>query len=263
MADARLDKQKPKSTPDSQVPRPSATLILVRGERGREQVLMVRRHRDTAFGNLYAFPGGVIEASDSDAPLGPTADDLDERLQTTDGHRFYNAAIRETWEETGIFIGRGTAAAAAAGRATVLGGAPLTSVCQQHRLVPELDRLHYVAHWVTPLGRPRRYSTRFFLTEVGPEIDAEIDGNELVDAQWLTPEEALAGSVAPDFELPRPTYAVMEDLVAAGRDRGIVRWAEDRWRAGIPRFEGTVRQKDGAEIVTLPDNPGYSGFVDE
>lgn len=244
-------------------PRPSATLILCRGEPGREQVLMVRRHRDTAFGNLFAFPGGVIEEGDLDSPLVAAANDLDERLQTTEGHRYYHAAIRETWEETGVFIGRGSASGIAEGRASVLGGEPLTLVCKRHGLVPELDRLDYVAHWVTPVGRPRRYSTRFFLTQVESEIEVDIDGNELVDAHWLTPAEALAGSAAPDFELPRPTRAVMEDLVAASQDRGLVDWAGRRWRAGVPRFEGTVRHEDGAEIVTLPDNPGYTGFVNE
>lgn len=224
---------------------------------------MVRRHRDTAFGNLFAFPGGVIEAGDSESPLWVTGEDLDEQLQTTDAHRFHHAAIRETWEETGIFIGRGAATAIVEGRARVLGGEPLMSVCQRHGLIPELGRLHYVAHWVTPLGRPRRYSTRFFLAEVGPEIEADVDGNELVDARWLTPEEALAGTAAPDFELPRPTRCVMEDLVAASRDRGIVDWASRRWSAGIPRLEGIVRHDAGVEVVVLPNNPGYSGFTDE
>src|SRR3954468_19549908 len=49
------------------VPRPAATVVLLRaGERGPE-VLMVRRHRGSSFmADAYVFPGGRVETSDGE-----------------------------------------------------------------------------------------------------------------------------------------------------------------------------------------------------
>ena len=85
------------------MPLPAATIVLVRsGPRGLE-VLLTRRPDSMAFaGGLHVFPGGRVEAADSDPRLvarsrGPVEDPAF-RL----AHRI--AAIRETWEEVGVLL---------------------------------------------------------------------------------------------------------------------------------------------------------------
>ncbi|MCH7898100.1 MAG: NUDIX hydrolase, partial [Proteobacteria bacterium] len=46
--------------------RPSSTVILLREGSDEPELFMVRRHADASFGAAYAFPGGVMDASDSE-----------------------------------------------------------------------------------------------------------------------------------------------------------------------------------------------------
>jgi 8-oxo-dGTP pyrophosphatase MutT (NUDIX family) len=68
------------------VPRPEATVILLRGGAERLEVLMVRRNPDARFmGGAWVFPGGAVDATDGEGQAGLKA-----------------AAVRELSEETGI-----------------------------------------------------------------------------------------------------------------------------------------------------------------
>jgi 8-oxo-dGTP pyrophosphatase MutT (NUDIX family) len=86
-----------------------------------------------------------------------------------------NAAVREAREEAGLVVDR-------------------TS------LLPW-------AHWTTPPGRSRRFATWFYLAPA-PDAsdDVIIDGSEIQDHRWFTPQEALAARRRHDIELPAPTF---------------------------------------------------------
>lgn len=72
---------------------PAATVLLVRDGREGIEVLMIHRSSKTAFGGLWAFPGGRIE--DEDIPEGTAPDPLPAARR---------AAARETAEEVGLVI---------------------------------------------------------------------------------------------------------------------------------------------------------------
>ena len=96
-------------TQDNPVPtRPSATVVLLRESDQRPELLMVKRRAGDAFGDSYAFPGGVVDHDESDAHGlidGKTAGEADAMLQiAADGLDYYSAAIRELFEETGILL---------------------------------------------------------------------------------------------------------------------------------------------------------------
>jgi 8-oxo-dGTP pyrophosphatase MutT (NUDIX family) len=73
--------------------RPAATVVLVRDSAGGPEVLMVHRGADTAFGGMWAFPGGAIEPGD--VPEGSAPDPLPAARR---------AAVRETHEEVGLVV---------------------------------------------------------------------------------------------------------------------------------------------------------------
>jgi 8-oxo-dGTP pyrophosphatase MutT (NUDIX family) len=78
------------------VPRPAATVILVRGGTEQLEVLLVRRNPKARFmGGVWVFPGGSVDPADAgaDDAAGPRA------LQA--------AAARELREEAGIELGTG------------------------------------------------------------------------------------------------------------------------------------------------------------
>lgn len=74
-------------------------------------------------------------------------------------------------------------------------------------LVLNPEALFHHAHWTTPLQYERRFATDYFLTWVDAELVP--DGSEIVEAQWLTPERALAAREAGILRLPPPTFVTL------------------------------------------------------
>lgn len=75
------------------------------------------------------------------------------------------------------------------------------------------DTLAYFSHWTTPLVRPRRFSTWFFVAPAGDE-GVRVDGREISAHRWLRPAAALAARHAGEIELPPPTYVSLTTLAA-------------------------------------------------
>lgn len=169
-------------------PKDAATLIVVR--RGRTPaVLMGRRaHGHVFMASKWVFPGGRIDRSDFRAAF---TGDFDARTAARLAHgappararALALAAVRETFEETGLVVGRAAPPASVAGpwreyRAT---GA-----------LPDLSVLTYMARAITPPGRARRFDARFFLADAEALIDLDpIAGSgELDEIAWIPLAEA-------------------------------------------------------------------------
>lgn len=75
------------------------------------------------------------------------------------------------------------------------------------------DVLVYFSHWTTPLVRPRRFSTWFFVAPADDE-GVRVDGREISAHRWLRPAAALAAREAGEIELPPPTYVSLTLLSA-------------------------------------------------
>ena len=188
-------------------PRDAATLILVRRARGAPEVLLGRRHGGHAFmPDRYVFPGGRVDAGDhriaAATPLRPDARERLERAATPARARALAiAAVRETFEETGLMIGAPPAVGgAAAGRAP-------WSAFAARGMAPALGALDYLYRAVTPPGRPRRFNARFFLADAASAQGALASDGELLDLRWVGLDDARG------LPLPRITGAVL-DLAA-------------------------------------------------
>jgi 8-oxo-dGTP pyrophosphatase MutT (NUDIX family) len=192
-------------------PQDAATLIILDTFKGSPRILFGKRRMDQKFmPGKYVFPGGRVDASDMRLALG---DDLGrtelsklaKMVKGKPSQRRLNglglAAIRETFEETGLIIGRRN------GARPPRSGSPVWTRLLSHGLIPHLSAVTFLARAITPPGRPRRYDTRFFCIaaqEIGSKIDSQ-DG-ELTELHWLTLEEAKT------FDLPTIQQAVLEDL---------------------------------------------------
>lgn len=80
-------------------------------------------------------------------------------------------------------------------------------------LAVAIDSLAWIAHWTTPVGRPERYSTWFFVAAAGSEA-VQIDGSEIHDHRWMYPDQALAAQQAQEIELPPPTFVTLTKLLS-------------------------------------------------
>ena len=163
-------------------PRAAASLILLRGSGEALSVLMGRRHATARFmPGVYVFPGGAVDAEDAGVAA---ATDLDPRITpglkvAGDARRARAlgiAAIRETFEETGLMLG-------APAQVSVPGSAPW-SPWRQQGICPDLARLRLVGRAITPARLPIRFSARFFYAR-GEELRGQIRGNgELEEIGW-------------------------------------------------------------------------------
>ncbi|GMR17311.1 MAG: NUDIX hydrolase [Gammaproteobacteria bacterium] len=214
---------------DSVQAQPSATVVLVRAGSSAPEILMVRRRSGDAFGDSYAFPGGVVDDDEAQAQPychGRTDAEASAVLGLPRGGlSFYCAAVRELFEETGVllardtqgrwaFSGSGDAAAKLRELRQQRNGAalPWSQLLRQHELRVACDALHYVSFWETPLRLPRRWAARFFLARIPPGQDARHDGRELTDSRWMTATEILAAGGERGMKLPFPTLCNLRDL---------------------------------------------------
>jgi len=157
-------------------PKDAASLVLIRSRGSHAEVLMGRRARRHRFlPDVYVFPGGRVDPGDHRiAPLTPLRAEVARLLErnATPGRAraLAVAAVRETWEETGLALG------------TLSAGA----------LRPALDALDHIMRAITPTASPIRFHARFFVAD-GARLNGVLRGNgELLDLDWRPIEACLA-----------------------------------------------------------------------
>jgi 8-oxo-dGTP pyrophosphatase MutT (NUDIX family) len=179
-------------------PRDAATLILVRMKGRIPEVLMGCRDAKHAFmPNRYVFPGGRVDRADAHVPVASPLDRhvkarLVKAASVLRAQALGVAAVRETFEETGLMLAR-----------PLKGGVPDRDFGEHWKgfldrgLAPALDRLDFIARAVTPPGRPRRFNARFFMARAEDASGDIRHSSEMGDIRWVRLDEAR--------ELPLPT----------------------------------------------------------
>jgi 8-oxo-dGTP pyrophosphatase MutT (NUDIX family) len=209
----------------------AATILLVDdrpGPSGGDElhVLMLRRRQGSAFvGGLMVFPGGGIDADDRDPAYAQRATGIDEataakRLQLDDGAlAYWVAAVRETLEEVGVLLaapsggGRLDPRIAAKHRHDVdRGGRTLLSVLDEEDLLIDAHIVYDIGRWITPVGPPRRYDTRFFVARMPEDQEPLVDAVEAVHLEWVRPVDGLAKWRSGEFSMLPPTVAMLQLL---------------------------------------------------
>ena len=205
----------PKPSPARLRPRDAATLIVLdRRGKGGPKVLMGRRNPRLAFmPGQFVFPGGRIELGDRHMPVAGALPDYAEAALTRQvsrpphhlGRALALAAIRETYEETGLLLG------------TTEHGPPETTpegweAFARHGILPDLEALHLVARAITPPKRVRRFDTRFFTVDrrmVAAEEPGRVSADsEFTELAWVRLDAARK------LDLPFITRAILDDLEA-------------------------------------------------
>ena len=75
----------------------------------------------------------------------------------------------------------------------------------------DADDLVLFARWTTPPGPPKRFRTWFFAAR-SPGGAVQVDGGEIHDHTWVSPDAALAAQRAGEIELPPPTFVTITEL---------------------------------------------------
>jgi 8-oxo-dGTP pyrophosphatase MutT (NUDIX family) len=252
-------------------PLPAATVTLVRNARNGLEVLLLQRSFSAGFmPGVHVFPGGGLDPGDEspealERSTGPGDAEANRLLGIERGGlAYWIAAIREAFEEVGIFLayGPGGGIVDLGGktaeryrshrRALDQGRSGLGEVARAEGLRLATDRLVYFSHWITPVGAPRRYDTRFFLAIAPPEQIAEHDNREAIAHAWMSPGEALECYGRGEIKLRTPTLKTLERFAGFSRAEALV--AAFRAQTEIPALLPRV-SKDGRNL--LPGDPGY------
>ena len=256
-------------------PRPAATIVVVRdGPNGIEVLLSRRAERGDHNSGAWVFPGGIVDPGDraahgccagvddaaASARLGLPANGLD----------YYVAAVRECFEESGLLFATDRSGELI-GLDDEIGGLhnselaawrgplhrnerSLGEMCRAFGLKLALDRLVYLSHWLTPLARPKRFDTRFFIAAAPSSQTAAFDGTEMVEQLWLRPAEALAR--ANELKLMTPTQKTLELVGQHEAVDALLAWARAPREVALimPRV---ANGKQGMRPV-LPDEPAFA-----
>jgi len=160
----------------------------------------------------FVFPGGRVDASDTEVQLTtPLKDEDHARLsnhaENAKPSAFAAAAIRELWEETGLKL--------AAPDPDWQGPSGWEAFSRQ-ALGPHARPLSFFFRAITPPGRPRRFDARFFIADAdavsGDPDDFSQAGDELSHLQWIPVSEAR------DLDLPFITEVVLAEIAQMVRD---------------------------------------------
>ena len=115
--------------------------------------------------------------------------------------------------------------------------------------------LTHFSHWLTPAGMKRRFATWFFVAELPKNAVVSVDGEEMVEARWVCPEEAVAEHQAGKLRLPPPTVVSLIDLSQHQSVDAAVTAAR---RRVPPYFFPKVCAEDPDDVVMLyPGDAGY------
>ncbi len=258
--------------------RSAATVMLLRDAAGGLEVFMLQRTLNASFARgQYVFPGGRVDDADHAADFEPVCDGLDDGTASAmlgverGGLAWLVAAIRECFEEAGVLLARRRDAGEAirfddadtiarfteARHAVHAGERSLVDLCASDDLLLLTDRLHYIAHWLTPLGERRRFDTRFLVAEAPPSQEPLHDDIETIASRWVRPADALAMWAEHEIQMFPPTVACLRflesfptvaDAVAASR------------HVGVPERITPRVQWDADERITAVLMPGDDGY---
>lgn len=193
---------------------PASTVLLLRDGLSGLEVLMVGRSREMSFRGAMVFPGGKVDAGDSDPRFRAHTRGAETLTDFEMAHQI--AAIREAFEECGVLLARprGSDALIPAERAEDLLGRYRQSMAASsafadlvvaERLDLALDRLVPFAHWIAPAWAPARFDTRFYLAPVPAEHRVQHDGQESLHATWVRPLAAIGDAEAGRCTIVFPT----------------------------------------------------------
>ena len=260
--------------------KPAATGLLVRdADAGGVEVFMLRRTFNAAFASgMFVFPGGKVDDVDGVDEIAELCDGLTDSHASallgiaSGGLAYWVACIRECFEEAGVLLARhettgdvvrfddeATAQRFEVERENIHDGSvALLDLCKREGLRLTTDDIHYVSHWITPMGEKRRFDTRFFIARAPQAQEPLHDDGETIESFWISPQEAIERAHERDLMLMPPTKANIEFLLPYKTADEVLAAAA---QVGMPQ---TILPKlkidsDGRVVgIAMPGDPEYA-----
>ncbi len=246
--------------------RASATVVLLRDAPGGLEVFLLKRHGlSDVLGGAYVFPGGKVDADDADLagrldlPLESLAAALGEpQLPVREAAALYVAAIRETFEETGVLFSPLPSGTAAQAWEQHRAGAGFADLARDGGWPLQAARLHPWSRWITPLVGGvirKRFDTRFFVATVPQGQSPRHDDKEATEGLWLGPRAALLQYWERGIELAPPQIMTLSHLAGHADAASVI---DEARRTSPPRVQPEAFEQDGTRVLCYPGDPRHS-----
>lgn len=252
-------------------PRDAATVMLLRPAASAApglEVYMLRRKASMAFApGAFVFPGGSVDTRDADQQVawaGPAPREWAEVLDAPPdlARTLVCAAVRETFEETGVLLAGPDADSTVADttadswetdrQALLDRSLSLAGLLRERGLVLRSDLLRPWSRWITPEAEERRYDTRFFAAALPEQQRTRDVGGEADDVAWVRPADAITMGRNNEIMLMPPTAVTLGELAACGDMTAV---------AATPRviqpLQPEISVTDGVAWIALPAGLDY------
>ena len=247
------------------VPRPAATVVLVRPGVDGLEVLLTHRPATMAFApDMHVFPGGRVDAADADpglaarsvVPAAAAAERMGGDLDPPVALAAHIAAIREAFEEVGVLLAdHASGADLVAARARLLADPEaFPEIAEALDLRLRTDLLVPLSRWVTPASMPRRFDARFFAAAFPPGAAVTLVGDEVSAQAWHRPLDALESMAAGGLGMWLPPSTTLMQLAHAHS-------IEDIATRLAPGRLGEVVVEDVADGVVRIEMPAGGGVA--
>ena len=244
--------------------RDAATVILLRDgvdAAGTDcpQVWLLTRVSRMAFASgMTVFPGGRVDDADATLPWsGRRAEDFAAEFDCAVelARALVGAAVRETFEETGVLLSDPPADLSADQPEVEAGRVNFGDLLRRHGLAIDADRLRPWARWITPAAEHnvRRYDTRFFVAVLPEGAHARDLSTESSIASWSNVAQALAANA--EGVLMPPTRATLESI--AGYRTAAEIFAAAGGRSLQPTSPTLTVGESGRLVAVLADGSTY------
>ena len=236
-------------------PKDAAAIILLRQDTNpaNPEVFWVKRSDKLAFlGGFHAFPGGQIDASDTEVLVKNSPDP-----QTA---TMISGAARELFEELGVLVARGGETLTKGQRVSLLddlesGRTSWPALLKHYELFLDAHDFTYVGRWVTPPFNARRFDTWFFLVNCPPRQEPNVIAGELASGEWITAAAAYDYWSRDEVVAVPPTLHALRSL-RAGISSGLVeRFLSIEQAHGVPERRITFRPNYLCFPVRTPTRP--------
>jgi 8-oxo-dGTP pyrophosphatase MutT (NUDIX family) len=254
------------------VPRDAATVVLARDGASGPEVYLLRRAASMAFAaGAFVFPGGSVDARDQDLGdefwVGPPPSFWATALTCSEplAKSLVCAAVRETFEESGVLLAGPDATAIVADTsgddweadrlALIDRSLSFAALLERRGLVLRADLLRGWAHWITPEVEPKRFDTRFFIAALPAGQRTRDVGGEADRVAWMAPADAIAGNERGEMMLMPPTIATLKDVASYSSVADLLAAGDEREVDVV--FPKLVLGENDRLRFLLPNDPDY------
>jgi 8-oxo-dGTP pyrophosphatase MutT (NUDIX family) len=249
--------------------RASATVVMLRDGPSGLEVFLVKRHGlSDVLGGAYVFPGGKLDEDDADESLHSFLDRTphqlrqalgEDELPAGDAAALFVAAMRESFEESGVLFAQDADAdLAARAWAFMREGHSFLEVIEASRLRMISSELVPWSRWITPAvgGVVRkRFDTRFFVARVPVGQEPRHDEREATESLWLSPLSALEQYRDGSIQLAPPQIMSLAHL---SRYEGAAQVLADARARKPPLVHPEPFEQQGVHVICYPGDERHS-----